>query len=382
MEEIMKHIAESLEKAKESGEFTAEQVREIMRETMTEASKSVKGDEERLNKITGGAIIASVEELEKGGDNAIGEMITAAVDGTVDGIKATLQEAVEAVEAELEQVKIRLREEEEKKAAGLRAALKGAGENADAFTGEVKEHIETAVADAKLKNALILGLTRETVKQAVKQAIETGKDVEETVTNITRNATLKALAETHFTSQKVKEVSNIVLSGATAAAEEAGIYIKEVAQGAVKGTREGVTTSAEKTREAISAAGEKVGEFIREDIARTREDLEVVNELFLETVRRLSHRSSEVVGEVFTDLVGRSRKAALDLKEKVDEDPETAAGRIKDTLDKTTEVTGKAVRAVAEETKELGKRSLNVAKGALSGMWKGAKDGLKKGENP
>jgi len=206
--------------------------------------------------------------------------------------------------------------------------------------------------------------------------------VEETVTNITRNATLKALAETHFTSQKVKEVSNIVLSGATAAAEEAGIYIKEVAQGAVKGTREGVTTSAEKTREAISAAGEKVGEFIREDIARTREDLEVVNELFLETVRRLSHRSSEVVGEVFTDLIGRSRKAALDLKEKVDEDPETAAGRIKDTLDKTTEVTGKAVRAVAEETKELGKRSLNVAKGALSGMWKGAKDGLKKGENP
>lgn len=119
MEEIMNHIAESLRKAKESGEFTAEQVQEIMRETMTEASKSVKGDEERLNKITGGAIIASVEELEKGGDDEIGEMITAAVDGTVDGIKATLQEAVEAVEAELEQVKIRLREEEEKKAAGL-----------------------------------------------------------------------------------------------------------------------------------------------------------------------------------------------------------------------------------------------------------------------
>ena len=287
MEEIMKQLAESLRKAKESGKFTAEHVKEIVRETMTEACKSVKGDEERLRKITGGSIIASVEELENQG-NATEEMITAAVEGAVDSVKAAFQEAVEGMEAELEQIELRLREEEEKKAAGLRAVLEGAGENAGAFTGEVKEQIETAVTDAKLKNALILGLTRETVKQAVKQAIETGEDVEETVTNITRDATLKALAEVRFRSGKVKEVSNIVLSGATEAAEEAGSYVREVVQGAVKGTREGVRT--------VSGAG-------------------------------------------------------------------------------------KAVQVVAEEAKELGKRALYAAKGALSGMWKGARDGLKKGGN-
>ena len=42
---------------------------------------------------------------------------------------------------------------------------------------------------------------------------------------------------------------------------------------------------------------------------------------------------------------------------------------------------GKAVQAVAEEAKDLGKRALYAAKGALSGMWKGARDGLKKGGN-
>jgi len=45
------------------------------------------------------------------------------------------------MEAELEQIELRLREEEEKKAAGLRAVLEGAGENAGAFTGEVKDRL-------------------------------------------------------------------------------------------------------------------------------------------------------------------------------------------------------------------------------------------------
>ena len=34
---------------------------------------------------------------------------------------------------------------------------------------------------------------------------------------------------------------------------------------------------------------------------------------------------------------------------------------------------------MAEEAKELGKRSVAVAKGAISGMLKGARDALKKG---
>ncbi len=39
---------------------------------------------------------------------------------------------------------------------------------------------------------------------------------------------------------------------------------------------------------------------------------------------------------------------------------------------------GKLARAMAEEAIALGKRSVDVAKGAISGMWKGAKDALQK----
>ena len=42
------------------------------------------------------------------------------------------------------------------------------------------------------------------------------------------------------------------------------------------------------------------------------------------------------------------------------------------------EAAGKATRVMAEEARELGKRSVDVARGAISGMWKGAKEALKK----
>lgn len=51
----------------------------------------------------------------------------------------------------------------------------------------------------------------------------------------------------------------------------------------------------------------------------------------------------------------------------------------KDAAKATAKAAGKAAHIVADEAKELGQRSVDVAKGAVSGMWKGAKDALKKG---
>ena len=50
----------------------------------------------------------------------------------------------------------------------------------------------------------------------------------------------------------------------------------------------------------------------------------------------------------------------------------------KDAVKATAKAAGKAAHVVADEAKELGKRSVDAAKGAVAGMWKGAKDALKK----
>jgi len=310
------------------------------------------------------------------------ERITAAVEGTIDGIKSTEQRAMDRTRQEIQRLKTRLGGEKQKLSEDVREALEGTRQSSEAFTGEMKEHIETAVTDTKLKYAELLGLTGETVKQAVKQVIDSGKDIEETVAQITRDATEKALAEAHFSAGRIRKVSHAVISTAVETAEETGTNISEVARGAVQGTREGITYAVESTKETLSAASAKTKSFATEDLARSKEDLEAVEDLFLETIRGVAGKSGKVASEVLTGLADHARETTSTLKEKAGEAAETVSNRLKelgkDTFGKAAHLTEETVHTAAEETKELSKRALDIAKGAVSGMIRGAKDVLKK----
>jgi len=206
--------------------------------------------------------------------------------------------------------------------------------------------------------------------------------VEETVAQITKDATEKALAEVHFSADRVRKVSQTVISAAVETAEEADTNIREVARGAVQGTREGVTSAVESTKETLSAAGAKTKSFATEDLARTKEDLEAVEDLFLETIRGVAGKSGKVASEVLTGLADQARKIPSTLKEKAGEAVEIVSNRLKelgkDTFGKAAQFTEETVHTAAEETKELSKRALDIAKGAVSGILQGAKDVLKK----
>jgi gas vesicle protein len=264
----------------------------------------------------------------------------------------------------------------------VREALEGTRQSSEAFTGEMKEHIETAVTDTKLKYAELLGLTGETVKQAVKQVIDTGKDIEETVAQITRDATEKAFAEAHFSADRVRKVSHAVISAAVETAEEAGTNISEVARGAVHGTREGITSAVESTKETLSAAGAKTKSFVTEDLAQTKEDLEAVEDLFLETIRGVAGKSGKEGREILNGIADHAMETTSTLKEKVGEAAETVSNRLKelgkDTFGKAAHLTGETVHTAADEARQLSKRALDIAKGAASGILQGAKHALRK----
>ncbi|MEA1991718.1 MAG: DUF6781 family protein, partial [Thermodesulfobacteriota bacterium] len=304
------------------------------------------------------------------------------VEGAIDGIKSTEQRAMDRTRQEIQQLKTRLNGEKQKQSEDVREALEGTRQSGEAFTGETKEHIETAVTDTKLKYAELLGLTRETVKQAVKRVIDRGKDIEETVAQITRDATEKALAEAHFSADRTRKVSHAVISAAVETAEEANTNISEVARGAVQGTREGITSAVESTKETLSAASAKTKSFATEDLAQTKEDLEAVGDLFLETVRGVAGKSGKVAGDVLTEIADQARKTPSTLMEKAGEAAETVSNRLKelgqDTFGKAAHLTEETVHTAADEARQLSKRALDIARGAVSGILKGAKHALRK----
>lgn len=133
--------------------------------------------------------------MEKDG-KATKEYISSVIEGVADGVKQVEQRSINAAYQQLQELKIKVREKEKRLGVAIDESLEGTKKAAAEFSGNSKEQLESAVLDVKLKYAEILGLMRKTVKDAVKQAIETGKDVEQTVSNITEDATKKALAQT------------------------------------------------------------------------------------------------------------------------------------------------------------------------------------------
>ena len=384
LQKMKQQLTHNINKAREKGELTAHQVYDIAHDGVVQAAKKLKGGAKELREITNEAVTTTVQTLVEA-EEASEEKISAALHGAVDGIKQVESKALHAAHEELGQVKKHLKEEEGKFAGVVNEIFLGTKEAAENFSGEVKADIETALTDAKLKSVELLGLTRDTVKDAVHKAIDTETKLEETVVAITRDATAKALGEARLTGERARKVSESVLSAAVEAAEELGSDVKDTASAAAEGVRLGLTDSVEFTRKSITKAGKGMKEFTAEDLAQTKEDLEAVGDLFVETLRKVADKSGEAARDTLYELAGDAKKAGSGLREKAGDASRTAAERIKElsseVVHRTGEVSGKAAHTLAEETKELGERMLAVARGAATGMWEGAKEAFQNEEN-
>ena len=367
-------IVEELKKAKEAGQITMEKVSEIVRDAVSAAVAETKGSVEALRPVVKDAVAAAVDGLKDAGADAK-ETVEGAVEGAIAGVRNRGDQAAEATRDELRKLEKRLEDEKTELAQILRKGLEGAKEAGAALPEDVKGRVESAVSDIKLKSTELLGLTRQTVKEAVKEAIESGKDVKETVVHITRGATEKAMKEGRFSADRAKRIAEKVMSGAVEAAEEAGKEIKNVAVGAFEGVQKGIAS-------AVESVGDKTKAFVREDLAKTKEDLEAIEGLFIETTRKVAQRSGDVAKDVLNDLADQTKKTTSVLREKARHAAEGTSEKLKkagkSAAKATAELAGKAVHVVAEEARELGTRSFSVTKGAISGMWKGAKEALKK----
>lgn len=190
-------IAEELKKAKEAGQITTEKVREIVRKAVSAAVAKTKGGIEELRPVVKDAVAAAAEGLKEA-EVDVKEIVEGAVEGAIAGARSRGDQAVEATRDELRKLEKRLEDEKTELAQGLRKGLEGAKEAGAALQEDVRGRVESAVSDIKLKSTELLGLTRQTVKEAVKQAIESGKDVKETVAKITSDAAERALEEGRF----------------------------------------------------------------------------------------------------------------------------------------------------------------------------------------
>ena len=86
---------------------------------------------------------------------------------------------------------------------------------------------------------------------------------------------------------------------------------------------------------------------------------------------------------MLNNVADQTKKTKSVLRERIGHAAEATPQRLKDAgkdvAKATAEAAGKAGEVMTEEARELGKRSVDIARRAVSGLWKGAKDVLKKG---
>ncbi len=374
LQEMKNQLLENIKKAKKSGELTTQQVYNIASEGVVQAASKLDEEATDLHAITKEAVTVSVQALVEAEETSL-DKISAALHGTVDGIKHVETRVLDTIENELTRVKIRLNEEEETLADSLRIALDGAEEAADNFTGNIKDNILTAVTDAKLKSAELLGLTMATVKQAVSKAIETSTQIEDDIINITRDATANAMAEARFSAERIRKVSETVLLATVEAAEEIECDISEIASAATEGVRLGLSENVEFTQKSIAKVGKDL--LLAGNLKQMKEDLEAVGDLFTATLRSVADKSGKPAREMLHDLADDAQKKGSTLREKAVLASHTVAERLKElgkeAVNKTGEVSSDTAHAVTEETKILGNRMLVVAKSVENSVWESAK---------
>ena len=373
---MRKEISEDIKKAYESGKMSVQEVESIVEHTV---SKAVDGATD-INETAKVAVEAAVTELKSTG-SATKAHIEAVVKGTVNGVSKNTKEAMNEIDMELLKTKYRLEEQKGKFFVYLKDALNGAKEASSTFSEEIKTDIEDAVTDTKLKSVEILGLMKETIEQSVKVIIDEGKDVEAKVSHITKEATENALSTGRLSAEKTKEISEAAILAAVEAAQEAGKEVEETTKGAVDGARQGILSTIEKTKIKLIEANNGTVDFIEEDIQQTIEDLESINDAFVEALSNTANKVGAIAKPALENVIKELKENASQLKEAALDAAEIAIESLKERGSEVAYSTKEKAMDIAEvaydEIEVLSKKMVKIAKGAFSGMVEGAKKSMK-----
>lgn len=377
---IKDEISKRFQNLYEAGNLSAQEIKEVVNDIAAKVIQNFKGDAEAINDIAKEIIIACVTALNERGC-ALKENIEAVVNGTIDGMSRSNKQVIKRIDMELLKTKYHLEEQKQELAIFVQEALSGAYGAADNFAKETKNIIQEATKEIKLKNIEMLGLMEETLRQSIQTIIDEGKDVEKSVAKITQNTFENALKTEWLSAQRIKVLSETILTIVIETAEVSEKEIQKVTAGAIEGIQQGIISNIEKLKEKLEDSHEKIRIVTETDLKQTLEDLKSIEDTFIAVLSHLSHKVGDTAWDILMLSITEIKSHTSKIKDTSDA---TADIVIKYLQEKEKEISHstkllakKAVTVAKEEATQLSQKMLKVATGAISGMIDGAKKALK-----
>jgi len=284
---------------------------------------------------------------------------------------------------------------------------------------ESQSNALTALHDAKLRGIEMLGILKETTAEALLTTLEKGTDIQDTISEITKNLTFQTILEGSLCKQRILDISNTVISASIEIADEDLGNAKDILEGTINGVKEGITKAIDKFKNDLKyAPTEDMEGLLETDLSELRKELNKIDEHFIillemlasqsdgisasllkematemnsstAKIRRAASEAKEVIGERIEQLKSEALVLEKNLKEKaekkleslkkdVNEFEKIASAKVESF--KQFEFEKETAKQVANEAKKLGFRAWEVAKHMVDGAVKGAKEAMKKDE--
>lgn len=377
-EHMKETISKDIMELQAAGKADARSIKETVVKAVTQSMQNIKDDNKHVREIAKEAVVSTISILKEIGIETRNN-VSAAVDGAIEGISRPNREMMQILDMELLKTKYLFQEKKGELAESLQEALDGAKEAAETFSTETKEKVEDAAAKLKLKNAELLGLMEETVRQSVQAILQDGEDVKEYIAAVTQKALRNALEMERLSVQRVKVLTETILLTTIKTAEATGKNITAVTEGVIQGTRQGIVASIETMRLKMTETEDNIKNYAKNDLNRTLEDLEKIEETYIEAINNTANKVDDLAQEVLLISLDEMKRSTSQIKTSLDE---FAAYMRKEGVEVTSNARSKVrdaietAKAAKEEASELAETMIKIAKGAFSGMIDGAKKAM------
>jgi len=233
----------------------------------------------------------------------------------------------------------------------------------------------------KLQSIDLFDLLSEIVESIIITALEKDKDgdITDTLHETLKEITYEAIKEGSLSTIRVRKILSTIVNSAIEIAEATPTRAEEILSATLKGMREGLLKSIDRFKKRIEFMPVEAKHILIEDYDTIIEDLNQTDTLFSQVIITQASQSSQTIKELLLKL---NKNMKYDLDELVQLSKETAEvmkERFSILAKKAVVSAEDALKSQkAQEAKRMGIQALGVAKTALQGAIKSAKESIKK----
>lgn len=230
----------------------------------------------------------------------------------------------------------------------------------------------------KLQDIDLYDLLSEIVESAIIMTLEkNANDIEDILQEVTKDITYETLSEGLLSSYRIRKIITTILQVAIDIAEATPNMEEKILHAVIKGLRKGLVKAIERFKQQLLYMPDELKvDFINEHLD-IESELVYTDELFASILNNLANNSSETTTEILhkvssetnydvQELIHISKETADVMRERLIHLREEAIKRSNEMLQSER----------AKEAKRLGIHAWNIAKAAMNGAVKSAKDAI------